>query len=194
MSNTGLAPADHQSYFGTRLVDGTYTLRPRYQSDLRGTPFWRELAAHRRRLVLMDVPFSRVDAACGGTQIVGWGHHEWGGPRESHPARLLARVEREFGRYPIAPSVEDAWARGGPGGLLHGLLQGIERRTRILHHLAGANDWESFYGVFHEAHVPVTTFGTSRMRPIRASMPDFKRDTAMRFCGSTARWINPCKV
>jgi predicted AlkP superfamily phosphohydrolase/phosphomutase len=100
----------------------------------------------------MDVPFSRMDAACGGTQIVGWGQHEWGGRRESHPARLLARVERDFGRYPITPSVEDAWARGGADGLLHGLLQGIERRTRILNHLAVANDWEFFYGVFHEAH------------------------------------------
>ena len=150
--NTGLAPAAHQAYFGTRLVDGTYTLRPRHHSDLRGTPFWRELAAHGRRLVLLDVPFSRVDAASGGKQIVGWGQHEWGGRRESHPSHLLAQVERDFGRYPIAPSVEDVWERGGPADLLHGLLQGIERRTRILHHLAGANDWDFLYGVFHEGH------------------------------------------
>jgi len=150
--HTGLAPAGHQAYFGTRLVEGTYTLRQRHQSDLRGTPFWRELAARGRRIVLMDVPFSRVDTECGGTQIVGWGLHDKVGKRESSPARLLARIERDFGRYPVAPSVEDAFAHDGPGGLLNALLLGIERRTQILHHLAGANDWDFFYGVFHEAH------------------------------------------
>ena len=150
--NTGLPPAAHQAYFGTRLVEGTYRLRPRRLSDLQGVPFWYQLAEQGRRIVLMDVPFSRVDANCGGTQIVGWGQHEWDGRRESYPTSLLARVETDFGRHPIVPSVEDVWARGGPRQLLHALLQGIERRTRILHHLAGATDWEFLYGVFHEAH------------------------------------------
>lgn len=150
--NTGLAPADHNAYFGTRLVEGTYTLRPRCQADLRGTPFWRELAARGRRLVLMDVPFSQIDADCGGLQIVGWGQHEKLGKRACWPPRLLTRIERDFGRYPVIPSVEDTWARGGPDELVDALLLGIERRTRILHHLANASAWDFFYGVFHEAH------------------------------------------
>jgi len=61
--NTGLASTDHQAYFGTRLVEGTYTSRPRHHSDLRGH-------ADRR------MRSARV-----------------GGRRESHPSHLLAQVE-----------------------------------------------------------------------------------------------------
>jgi hypothetical protein len=187
--NTGLAPADHNAYFGTRLVEGTYKLRPRCQADLRGTPFWRELAARGRRLVLMDVPFSQIDANCGGLQIVGWGQHERLGKRACWPPRLLTQIERDFGRYPVIPSVEDTWARGGPDELVDALLLGIERRTRILHHLANASAWDFFYGVFHEAHGAVIS-GTCRMPP-----PVLNRRRMLRhpLCESTAPSMRPAQ-
>jgi predicted AlkP superfamily phosphohydrolase/phosphomutase len=150
--NTGLEPSVHQTSFGLRLVEGTYRLRPRRHQDVRGIPFWHALAARGRRLVLMDVPFARVDPACSGMQIIGWGQHEWGWPRESHPRRLLAEVERAFGRYPLTTFAEDTFACDGADALLNGLLRGTEQRTRILCHLTRQDDWDLFYGVFHEAH------------------------------------------
>lgn len=150
--NTGLPPALHNANFGSRLVEGTYSLRPRRQDDIRGVPFWRELAAQGRRLLIMDIPFCRVEPDDGGVQLAGWGGHEWSTCRESWPAGLLAEIDREFGPYPIAPTIDDAWERGGADELIGGLLDGIERRSRILERLGGTQDWEFLYTVFHEAH------------------------------------------
>lgn len=150
--NTGLPPALHNANFGSRLVEGSYRLRPRRQGDIKGVPFWQELAAQGRRLLVMDIPFCGVDPNYRGVQLSGWGGHEWSERRESWPTGLLAEVEREFGPYPVAAAIEDAWERGGPGELIAGLLDGIDRHTRILERLAGEQDWEFLYTVFHEAH------------------------------------------
>ncbi|MBK7519537.1 MAG: alkaline phosphatase family protein [Gammaproteobacteria bacterium] len=150
--NTGLPPAVHNANFGSRLVEGSYSLRPRKQGDIRGAPFWRELAAQGRRLLIMDVPFCRVDPNYRGLQLAGWGGHEWSARRESWPTGLLAEIDREFGPYPIAQTIDDAWEKGGAGELIGGLLEGIERRTKIIERLSGTHDWEFLYTVFHEAH------------------------------------------
>jgi predicted AlkP superfamily phosphohydrolase/phosphomutase len=150
--NTGLPPERHQSYFSTRLVEGSYHLRARRIDDVKGAPFWSDLASRGRRIVLVDVPFSQVDAAFGGRQIVGWGQHDWDGRCGSHPAGLLESMQRQFGRYPVTPTVDDVWFQGGPDALLERLLLGIQRRTQMLCHLARPRDWDFFYAVFHEAH------------------------------------------
>ncbi|MBK6583372.1 MAG: alkaline phosphatase family protein, partial [Gammaproteobacteria bacterium] len=115
-------------------------------------PFWHELAAQGRRLLVMDIPFCAVDPNHRGMQLSGWGGHEWSERRESWPAGLLSEIEREFGPYPIAATIDDAWEQGGPDELIGGLLDGIERRTGILERLGRAQDWEFLYTVFHEAH------------------------------------------
>jgi len=172
--NTGLEPSVHKSHFGIHLVDGTYKLRPRHHSDIRGTPFWNRLAAQGRRLVLMDVPFARVDPSCNGKQIVGWGQHEWGWPIDSHPRDLLAQVERIFGRYPLTRVAEDTFSFDGAGALLDELLRGVEQRTRILCHLTRDDDWDVFYSVFQEAH----SIGHSLWHLSDASHPRFDKAIA----------------
>ncbi|MBP8925258.1 MAG: alkaline phosphatase family protein [Pseudomonadales bacterium] len=149
--NTGLPPTLHNANFGSRLVEGSYRLRPRRQDDIKGVPFWHELAAQGRRLLVMDIPFCGIDPNCHGVQLSGWGGHEWSERRESWPTGLLAEIERELGPYPITATVDDAWDQGGPDALIGRLLDGIDRRVRILERLA-EQDWGFLYTVFHEAH------------------------------------------
>jgi predicted AlkP superfamily phosphohydrolase/phosphomutase len=150
--NTGLTPMHHQGWFGTRLIEGSYGLRPRYLEDIRGVPFWHDLAKQGGRILLLDVPFSAPDPVCGGRQIAAWGQHEWVARRGSYPRDLLPRIEARFGTYPVGPTVDDTWSRRGAKGLLPALLEATDRRTRILRYLSDNKDWDFLFAVYPESH------------------------------------------
>jgi predicted AlkP superfamily phosphohydrolase/phosphomutase len=148
---TGLAPSQHQAWFGTRLIDGQYRVRPRRMSDLRGQPFWTSLAEAGARIVVADVPFTAVNPALGGRQLGYWGSHEWMPHTGSHPPQLLTELSRRVGQYPIGAVVEDTWARAGARDFARMLSQAIHLRSRILESLC-EDDWDFFFGVFPESH------------------------------------------
>ena len=149
---TGLDPARHQAWFGTRLIDGQYRVRPRRMSDLRGQPFWAGLAETGARIVVADVPFAAVNPALGGRQLGYWGSHEWMPHPASHPRQLLGELNSHVGRHPVGPVVEDAWARAGARDFAGMLSRAIQLRGRVLESLLDNDDWDFFFAVFSESH------------------------------------------
>lgn len=87
--NTGLPPSEHQSGFATRLTGDGHSLRPRQIADIQGKQFWNQLADRGHRIIVADVPFSRIIPESGGQQFWGWGQHDWTGKPASHPPSLL---------------------------------------------------------------------------------------------------------
>ena len=151
--NTGLHPAEHQSGFGIQLIDGSYKLRPRRSSDIRGQPFWRHFAEQGRRIVVADIPFSSIVPQFGGRQFLGWGQHDWIGGPGSEPAGLLNDLERQFGQYPLRLSMDYGHDAKSLQKLRRDLSDAIDARTRMLRFLAKADDWDFFYAAFPESHV-----------------------------------------
>lgn len=151
--NTGLHPKNHQSGFGTQLIRGSYKLRPRKVSDIRGEPFWRHFAEQGRRIVIADIPFSTIVPHCGGRQFWGWGQHDWLGEPGSEPANLLPSLERRFGKYPLRLSMDYGLNTKSLQQLRRDLSVAIDRRTQMLRSLANAGEWDFFYAAFSESHV-----------------------------------------
>lgn len=151
--NTGLRPAEHGSGFGTRLVDSSYRLRPRAQHDLRGEPFWKAFADAGRRIVIADVPFSRVWPECGGRQFWGWGQHDWVGQPASHPPGLLEELRQRFGSYPVRHPMDYALRPDSLQRLREELFAAIDRRAELLETLLQPPAWDLFYCAFPEPHL-----------------------------------------
>lgn len=123
--NTGLSPREHRAYFGTRIVEGTYRVRPRRPNDIRGTPFWQRFSDEGQAVVVADVPFARLLSDSDGTQIQGWGQHDWMGAPHSEPRGLIKEITRRFGAYPFSPATFDHSAHCASHTLQRGVLGNI---------------------------------------------------------------------
>lgn len=150
--NTGLSPRQHQAYFGSRIIGGTYRLRPRRLDDIRGEPFWHKFAAQGRRVIVADVPFARVVPGVAGVHVQGWGQHDPIGSPRSQPRHLLRKIRREFGAYPLSSSLIDSPSKHSSLTLKHAACSSIRRRTDILRWLSNRQEWDLFYAVFAECH------------------------------------------
>ena len=151
--NTGLPPEEHGSGFGTRLIGGRYKLRPRQSADIRGDPFWKGFTAAGRRIVIADIPFSRVIPECAGRQVWGWGQHDWTGEPASYPPGLLSELQSRVGRYPLRYSMDYSLHTSSLRELREDLFTAIERRTQLLGTLLQAGKWDLFYAAFPESHI-----------------------------------------
>lgn len=105
------------------------------------------------RVLSMDLPQSAPARGIPGAHIFEWGTHDrWIGPA-SEPPELVEAIRRAYGDHPI-DSCDGL--RGGTATdyerFLRSLLEGIERRTRIVCGLLDRESWDLAAVAFSESH------------------------------------------
>jgi predicted AlkP superfamily phosphohydrolase/phosphomutase len=199
--NTGLLPSEHQSGFATRLTGDGYSLRPRQIADIQGKPFWNQLADRGHRIIVADVPFSRIIPESRGQQFWGWGQHDWTGEPASHPPSLLPDLQRQFGKFPLRYAMDYSLRPESLRELRDHVLAAIGQRTNLLGSLLQSPDWTFFYAAFPECHTAGHMFWhlhdpshPAHLQGMRAQIGDALQDTYVRLdaaLGELLERVNP---
>ena len=151
---TSSSPATHGMFSYQNLKPGTYDVELAMHADrLPVPPFWTHMSQAGRRVAVIDVPFARPLQELNGIQITNWGSHDsWSWARSSFPPALIQDVVGRFGDHPIAQCDAPDRSPADYEALRAGLLEGVDRKVRLLRHFLGVEDWDFFFGVFSESH------------------------------------------
>ncbi len=147
---TGCTPARHGVHYGSQILPGTYRLAGiNAARSVKAVPFWRPLAAG-RSLVLMDVPFARLDPSPGAELQLEWGCHDLiGAPRSNR----LHAVLREAGPHPLPGACDGArQSLDLQVTFREALVRGAALRGEITGRLMRESPWDVLVQVFSEAH------------------------------------------
>ena len=117
-------------------------------------PFWRVLSRAGKRVAVLDVPLSKLEAELNGVQVVEWGAHDAFFGYSTLPPELASCIETRFGRHPAGASC-DAARRGAEE-----YRRVRSRRSRAACERKGAwsaellarGGWDLFMQVFTESH------------------------------------------
>ena len=150
---TSLSPARHRRFFRLQARRGEYLQQDFDPEATQGAHFWELLGAAGRSACVVDVPHARVSRDVRGIHLVDWTTHEPDfAPARSHPAELVADLERRFGR-PV-PDACDHVERTAAGfeGFLGRLERRIDDKLALASHLFATDDFDLRVVVFGEAH------------------------------------------
>ncbi len=155
---TGTNPARHGiTFHHMQLVSGTYRVAKFGPDDVGGVPFWQHLSAAGRRCAIIDVPVTGPLPGFNGLQVFGWGVEAAERHRSSDPPELIDALLAEVGRHPLADEL-DRRRYIRPRTLEEhvdvaaALLDGVERKGRLLHWVLERGPWDLVVGVFGESH------------------------------------------
>jgi len=87
-----------------------------------------------------------------GLQVVEYGLHDSHFGAASHPASLLGELRNTHGAYPVGSCDHYGGSLTTQRRLLADLVQGLERKTRLLLDLLAREQWDLFACAFSEAH------------------------------------------
>ena len=154
---TGHLPHRHGQYFThMQLDDGTYHIVKRYADNLKGPPFWDAAASHGRRVAVVDVPQTCPANNFNGVHITGWGGEFPGWPPDSWPKDLLQEIYGAIGKHPIVHGDPRIFikpkTREDYRSVTTALLDGMERKRRLLNYLMDKEPWDLFLAVLPETH------------------------------------------
>jgi len=151
---TSSMPATHGMFSFTIMRPGSYELEMGMRADrLPAPPFWAYLSRAGKRVAVVDVPFARPLDGLNGMQITNWGVHDsWSWPRSSWPRHAVKGIVKRFGTHPVAHCDSENRSPAEYENLRTGLIAGVTRKTAVLRHVLGLEDWDFFFGVFSEAH------------------------------------------
>ena len=116
---------------------------------------WWDVAGHAgRRVLVLDVPQTVPRPRTNVVHIADWGNHDRSWSPTSEPPAALDDARALVGDHPISQC--DELVRGGElsayVSLLDGLLDGIDRRTRLAEVLLGREHWDAAMVAFTESH------------------------------------------
>jgi predicted AlkP superfamily phosphohydrolase/phosphomutase len=126
---------------------GAYSFQP-------NRPFY--ALAPGRRVTVFDLPHcGRLFPEAGGVQVLGWGAHSPMGGGRSLPAGLFGSLRRRFGAHPALHTQDRGswWDSGRLRRLRTALLQGLERRGRIMRALLAEHPADLALLAFSELHI-----------------------------------------
>jgi len=154
---TGTLPHRHGQFFThMQFKNGTYHVVKRYAEDVRGTPFWSRAAAQGCRVAIVDMPQSRPAHDFNGIHVTGWGGEYPGWPPDSWPKDLMKTIYGTIGRHPIAhgdarifikPTTREEYR-----AVTNALIDGMEKKRRLLNYLMEKEPWSLFLAVLPETH------------------------------------------
>jgi predicted AlkP superfamily phosphohydrolase/phosphomutase len=151
---TGTNPAQHGLHYQMQLVPGSYRLENRAKGAfVERDPFWRVLSRAGKRVAVLDVPLSRIEAELNGVQVVEWGGHDAFFGYSTMPPELASQIEARWGKHPAGASCD----RTGRGAkeyreLIDALEDGVRRKGEWSAELLARGEWDLFMQVFTESH------------------------------------------
>jgi predicted AlkP superfamily phosphohydrolase/phosphomutase len=151
---TGTNPAQHGLHYQMQLVPGSYRLEDRSAGAfVEREPFWRVLSRAGKRVAVLDVPLSRIEAELNGVQVVEWGGHDAFFGYSTLPPELAPHIESRFGRHPAGASC-DAEGRSAEQyrEFVSSLERGVQRKGAWTAELLARGGWDLFMQVFTESH------------------------------------------
>jgi predicted AlkP superfamily phosphohydrolase/phosphomutase len=150
---TGVSVARHRRYFRRRLRITDYADVDFTPNDIAFEPFWETLSRAGRRVVVIDVPHSRLSPRINGIHVVDWTAHDPEFfPACSEPAHVLPDLTRRFGE--LAPDACNDMERTPEGiaQFLRTLTARVDHKVRASCQLLAEDEWDLFFTVFGEAH------------------------------------------
>jgi predicted AlkP superfamily phosphohydrolase/phosphomutase len=115
--------------------------------------FWSTASRAGRRTAVVDVPFTAPVPGLNGIEIYGWYMHSGVHmPRTSRPSGLLVELESRHGAHPAGHCDDYPRTVAAMERMAEDLLEGIDRRRRLLLDLLGREHWDLFAGCFAETH------------------------------------------
>jgi predicted AlkP superfamily phosphohydrolase/phosphomutase len=169
---TGLRPDRHHFHCWDEVDVATYRRQLTSPERIRGTPFWRRLAASGYTTAGIDVPHTVLRNCAGdphtSLEIAEWGCHDRHLGLQIWPPAERERVLAEFGMHPVFGMKADdpchfapddrlcrAGARRVPDEmkqLTELLLATMPLKTRLLRKYLAARPWDLFVAIYGEAH------------------------------------------
>lgn len=149
-------------------VDDSYEHRTTTALEIRGTPFWETLSDAGRRVAIVDVPHSRVTKPLDGVMVCEYDCHDRHFGFHTWPPELAGEIEQRFGLHPILTmdpyvvkefSPDDYAHRAGmhrtrdeERALLSGMLEGVQRKSRMSVDLLERGGWDLFLTIIGDSH------------------------------------------
>jgi predicted AlkP superfamily phosphohydrolase/phosphomutase len=151
---TGLGPGRHGVLDFTERVPGTYRVRFAGGRRRRAPAAWTRVSAAGGRVAVVTVPATYPPEPVNGVMVAGWDSPLATGVDGSfvHPREFHAELRRVVGgRLPFADFQETAPGPGWHAAALAKLLDGVDRRTRLVRHLLARERWDLLMVVFGES-------------------------------------------
>jgi predicted AlkP superfamily phosphohydrolase/phosphomutase len=151
---TSSSVATHGMTSFQAMKPGTYEIYNPMRADcLPSPPFWTHMSRVGKRVAVIDVPFARPLDGLNGVQLTNWGVHDgWSWHRSSTPSRLVDDVVGRFGEHPVHHCDAENRSLADYEDLRVRLIVGVQRKTSVLRHFLGQENWDFFMGVFSESH------------------------------------------
>jgi predicted AlkP superfamily phosphohydrolase/phosphomutase len=151
---TGVMPGAHGFHYLVQLRPGTYEYySPVEHGIVRHDAFWSRLSRAGRRVAILDVPLTRLDASLNGVQTVEWGGHDVVYGFQAAPLPLAGQIRASFGTHPFEGTCDrvgisaDDYAR-----FVSSLEEGAQRKGALTASLLQQGGWDFFMQVFTESH------------------------------------------
>jgi predicted AlkP superfamily phosphohydrolase/phosphomutase len=149
---TGCLPNQTGYWSPVKLQEGSYTVSEIGAYDFQDHPPFYALGEE-YRVVVFDVPQSRLCDRVNGEQVLAWGAHSPQTPSLSDPSDLLDQLNQDYGKHPaLHRDHGDWWDHDYLSRLQSNLHQGIDRRVEICQNLLKKEPWNLFLTVFGEPH------------------------------------------
>lgn len=150
---TGTDPSDHGIYWLDRLIPGTYReQRCRPRDFGRKEAIWEVLDRAGRRVVVLDVPLSRISPGLRGRQIVEWGVHDAAFGFRTRPRSLGRWVHNSVGPHPAPVHCDRVRSAEEHKDFADQLSAGALARAKLTNDLLASDDWDFALQVFSETH------------------------------------------
>src|SRR6185503_1218983 len=150
---TGVNPGRHGVLDFTERVPGTYRVRFVNGKRRRAAALWSRYTAAGLRTAVLTVPGTYPPEPVNGIMVSGWDSPLTTGIDGSFvfPRPFYDEVRRTVGRVPFADFQEMDTGPGWHEQALASLLDGIERRTRLVRHCLRRERWDLLMVVFGES-------------------------------------------
>lgn len=150
---TALSPARHGRYCYSQFDPATYADVRFDAAAVQGEPFWEALDRAGRRVVVIDVPKSRLSPALRGTHVVDWGTHDPDrqGLRAA-PSALAHELVQRYGGDPVGNCNRAKPTAAGMRDFRDRLLLRIGRKEAMVRHFLEHHEWDLLAACFSEAH------------------------------------------
>jgi predicted AlkP superfamily phosphohydrolase/phosphomutase len=151
---TGVSAAGHGIYWLEQLKSGTYEVHALTESDFARRPaLWEVLSEHGRRMLVLDVPLSRLSPTLRGRQVVEWRTHDVVFGTQTTPASLKERILASYGEHPgPAPCDSPGRSVAECRAMADALIRGAGMRATLTRELLAEEPWDFAIQVFNEAH------------------------------------------